>query len=69
MGLARVPSQINRSSTLSLPAVTILSPRMGPDGWALGDVDPFPGAEADPIQGARHIKDIYLKVDPGYSGR
>ena len=50
-------------------AVTILSPRMGPDGWAFGDVDPFPGAEPDPLQGAKHIKDIYLKVDPEYSGR
>ena len=49
--------------------MTILSPRMGPDGWAFGDVDPFPGAEPDPLQGAKHIKDIYLKVDPEYSGR
>ena len=50
-------------------AVTIVSPRMGEDGWPFANIDPFPGAEVDPINNAEHIKDIYLKVEPGYSGR
>jgi putative glutathione S-transferase len=49
--------------------VTVVSPRMGEHGWPFANVDPFPGAGPDPIQGAEHIKDIYLKVEPEYSGR
>lgn len=49
--------------------VTVVSPRMGSNGWPLGDVDPFPGAQKDPLEGAQHIKDLYLKVAPDYAGR
>lgn len=42
---------------------------MGAHGWPFGDVDQFPGAEADPIKGAQHLKDIYLEVQPDYDGR
>ncbi|KAK7685560.1 hypothetical protein QCA50_011427 [Cerrena zonata] len=49
--------------------VTIVSPRMGTDGWPLGDVDEFPGATPDPINGAKHIKDLYLRANPDYDGR
>ena len=50
-------------------AVTVVSPRMGTNGWPFASVDPFPGAEVDPLYTAQHIKDLYLSVDPDYSGR
>ncbi|KAJ8082937.1 S-glutathionyl-(chloro)hydroquinone reductase [Marasmius tenuissimus] len=49
--------------------VTIASPRMGADGWSFASADDFPGAENDPLYGARHLKDLYLKCVPDYSGR
>ncbi|KAF5329963.1 hypothetical protein D9611_010448 [Ephemerocybe angulata] len=49
--------------------VTTTSPRMGAEGWPFASVDPFPGAEDDPLYGSKHIKDLYLKADPEYSGR
>ncbi|KAI0806214.1 glutathione S-transferase [Irpex lacteus] len=49
--------------------VTVVSPRMGEHGWPLGDVDPFPAADPDPVNGAQHIKDLYNKVQPDYDGR
>ena len=42
---------------------------MGEHGWPLGDVDPFPASDPDPINGAQHIKDLYNKVQPDYVGR
>lgn len=53
----------------SLLDFTVVSPRMGPDGWPFGSVDAFPEATADPNEGAQHMKDLYLKVDPEYSGK
>ncbi|CAL1699000.1 unnamed protein product [Somion occarium] len=49
--------------------VTVVSPRLGKDGWPFGDVDKFPGAEPDPILGAKHIKDVYLRALPEYANR
>lgn len=49
--------------------VTVVSPRMGEHGWPFANVDPYPGAGPDPVAGAEHIKDLYLKVQPDYSGR
>lgn len=48
---------------------TAVSPRMGEHGWPFASVDPFPAAGVDPINHAQHIKDLYLKVEPDYSGR
>lgn len=50
-------------------AVTIVSPRMDEHGWPFANVDPFPGAEPDPLYGAEHIKDLYFRVQPNYEGR
>ncbi|KAJ6558645.1 glutathione S-transferase [Mycena sp. CBHHK59/15] len=36
-------------------------PRLGSDGWPFGD--------ADPLIGARHVKDLYLSADPEYASR
>ncbi|CAG8752894.1 13184_t:CDS:2, partial [Acaulospora colombiana] len=42
--------------------VTVVSPRMGEHGWPFANVDPYPGAGPDPVAGAEHIKDLYLKA-------
>jgi len=42
---------------------------MDSNGWPFACVDPFPGAEDDPIYNAKYIKDIYLRVEPQYQGR
>lgn len=49
--------------------VTVVSPRMDTHGWPFANVDPFPGAENDPLFQSEHIKDLYLKVAPDYTGR
>jgi putative glutathione S-transferase len=38
-------------------------------GWAFASVQPYPGAEKDPLYGYDHVKDLYLKADPDYTGR
>jgi putative glutathione S-transferase len=43
--------------------VTIVDPKMSDDGWS------FTEAEPDPILGATHLRDVYLRVNPRYSGR
>jgi putative glutathione S-transferase len=53
----------------SLIPVTIVSPRMGNQGWPFAQVDPFPAADEDPLYKSEHVKDLYLKADPNYSGR
>jgi len=50
-------------------AFTVVSPRMGTDGWPFASVDQFPDANADPLYDSRHVKDLYLRADPAYSGR
>jgi putative glutathione S-transferase len=42
---------------------------MGTDGWPFASADQFPGADADPLYDSRHVKDLYLRADPAYSGR
>ncbi|KAJ8082940.1 S-glutathionyl-(chloro)hydroquinone reductase [Marasmius tenuissimus] len=49
--------------------VTVVSPRMGTDGWPFASADNFPGAEHDPLYQSQHIKDLYLKCAPDYGGR
>ncbi|KZT27233.1 hypothetical protein NEOLEDRAFT_1061557 [Neolentinus lepideus HHB14362 ss-1] len=49
--------------------VTVASSRMDEHGWPFANIDPFPGAEVDPFYGSNHIKDLYLRVNPDYSGR
>ena len=50
-------------------AVTTVSPRMGPHGWSFAQVDPFPGADEDPLYHSEHLKDLYIKANPDYGGR
>ncbi|KZP01982.1 hypothetical protein FIBSPDRAFT_880647 [Athelia psychrophila] len=49
--------------------VTVVSPRMGSNGWPFASVDKFPAADADPLYNSEHVRDLYLKADPDYSGR
>ena len=42
---------------------------MDEHGWPFASVDPYPGAEADPLYGSKHVKDLYLKADPNFGGR
>jgi putative glutathione S-transferase len=46
--------------------VTVVNPRLSPQGWAFGG---HPGAEADPLFGASHLHQIYTRADPGFTGR
>lgn len=49
--------------------VTVVSPHMGELGWPFASVDNFPGADVDPLYNAQHVKDLYLRANPEYSGR
>ncbi|KAF5322083.1 hypothetical protein D9619_002105 [Psilocybe cf. subviscida] len=49
--------------------ITAVSPRTSKEGWAFAPADDFPGTETDPVYGAQHISELYLKADPNYSGR
>ncbi|KAF9556926.1 glutathione S-transferase [Agrocybe pediades] len=49
--------------------VTAVSPKTGPNGWPFAQVSPFPGADEDPLYKSKHIKDLYLRADPAYTGR
>jgi len=42
---------------------------MGTQGWPFASTDVFPGAEEDPLYSAAHMKDIYLRASPEYTGR
>ena len=48
---------------------TVVSPRMGTDGWPFASTDAFPEADVDPLYQSQHVKDLYLRADPNYSGR
>ncbi|KAF9010108.1 glutathione S-transferase [Cyathus striatus] len=49
--------------------VTVVSPRMGAQGWPFASVDAFPDSNEDPLYQAEHVKDLYLRADPDYNGR
>lgn len=53
----------------NIVSVTVASSRMDEHGWPFANVDKLPGAEEDPFYGSEHIKDLYLRVDPDYTGR
>jgi putative glutathione S-transferase len=47
-------------------SLSIVDPFMGADGWVFSDA---PGALPDTVNNAAHLYDVYVKADPGYSGR
>ena len=50
-------------------AVTAVSPRVGPPGWSFAQVEPFPGADEDPLYHSEYLKDLYFRANPNYGGR
>ena len=46
--------------------LSVVDCHMGDDGWAFSDA---PGAIPDDVNGARFLRDIYLKADPHNTGR
>ena len=46
--------------------VTVVNPTLTDQGWAFGG---YPGADADPLFGARHMHEIYTRADDSFTGR
>lgn len=46
--------------------VTVVNPKLTGQGWAFGD---YPGADEDPLFGARYMHEIYTRADAAYTGR
>ena len=59
----------NFEPTCCFADVSVVSPHMGQNGWPFATADAFPGADADPLYGAQHVKDLYFKAKPDYDGR
>ena len=66
---SRTPKTQSRNARGPPLAFTVVSPRMGTDGWPFAPADQFPDADADPLYDSRHVKDLYLRAEPAYSGR
>ena len=47
-------------------SISVVDPRLGDQGWAFGG---YPGTEADALNGASFMHEIYTKADPHYTGR
>jgi len=47
-------------------SISVVDPRLGDQGWAFGG---YPGTEADALNGASFMHEIYTKADPRYTGR
>ena len=46
--------------------VTVVNPTLTDQGWRF---DGFPGADADPLFGARYMHELYTRADPQFTGR
>jgi|26BtaG_2_1085354.scaffolds.fasta_scaffold01639_4 putative glutathione S-transferase len=46
--------------------VIVVNPTLTDQGWSFGD---FPGADDDPLLGARYMHEIYTHADPNFTGR
>jgi len=49
----------------SVISMSTVAPYMGPQGWTFEAED----STGDPVNGARHLSEIYLKADARYTGR
>jgi putative glutathione S-transferase len=47
-------------------SLSVVDPLMGDDGWAFSD---RPGCVPDTVNGARYLREIYVKARPDYTGR
>ncbi|XP_033111849.1 glutathionyl-hydroquinone reductase YqjG-like [Anneissia japonica] len=50
-----------------IPITSVDYIRLGENGWSF--TDKRPKCSLDPISNAKYLKDIYLKVNPNYTGR
>ena len=56
-------------------SVSAVAPFMGDDGWAFADPEgqeegeEDPDVDADPVLGARYLREIYQAADPAFTGR
>jgi len=46
--------------------VTVVNPTLTDQGWSFGG---FPGADEDPLFGARYMHELYTRADPKFTGR
>ncbi|WP_417522657.1 glutathione S-transferase family protein [Marinovum sp.] len=46
--------------------VTVVNPTLTDQGWCFGG---YPGADQDPLFGARYMHEIYTRADPHFTGR
>lgn len=46
--------------------VTVLNPTLTAQGWQFGG---YPGADEDPLFGARYMHELYTRADANYNGR
>ena len=46
--------------------VTVVNPVLTEQGWQFGS---YPGADEDPLFGARYMHEIYTQADPSFTGR
>lgn len=53
----------------NIVSFSVVSPRMGPQGWPFANIDSFPGATSDTLNKANHIKDLYFKARPDYNAK
>jgi glutathionyl-hydroquinone reductase len=64
-----VSVRISNSYCFNAGPRRFLQPRMDEHGWPFAKVDPFqgpPAADDDPLYGAEHIKDLYLRAQPDF---
>jgi len=47
-------------------SISIVDPYMGPQGWGFTD---RPGCMPDAVNGAKFLREVYVKAKPDYSGR
>ena len=47
-------------------SVSVVNPYMGENGWTF---EPAPGVVPDPVEDAQYLYQVYLRAQPGYSGR
>ncbi|KZT62595.1 glutathione S-transferase [Calocera cornea HHB12733] len=52
-----------------LISMTVVSPRLGSNGWPFKKADDFRGAGDDPNEGAEYMKDLYFIADENYEAR
>ncbi len=50
----------------ALIPVTVVNPVLSDQGWQFGG---YPGADDDPLFGARHLHELYTRADPRFTGR